>query len=59
MCFPGYKANPDTAEKGHPVKSVRPHLRTTPFAQCRKKLLARTRVRMSKMVVMRWADDEI
>ena len=39
MCFQRYKAYPDGAEKvqsgENPAKSVRPHLRTTPFAQRR------------------------
>ena len=42
MCFQRYKAYPDGAEKAqsgeNPVKSVRPHLRTTPFARRRYKL---------------------
>ena len=39
MCFQRCKAYPGSAEKvksnEDPVKSVLPHLRTTPFAQCR------------------------
>ena len=32
MCFQRYKAFWDRAEKVKSIKSVRPHLRTTPFA---------------------------